>query len=363
MGGALDFLFEGRPPPSTTTYGSSTSDLPKWLSDYTQGLIGRANAVAGEEYQPYGGQRLAGLTPDQENAFAITRQASGNYLPLMSGAQSAAQGALTQAAPYMQQAGRTFPGAAQEYMDPYIENVVNRAGTLTNRALNEKFLPSVANYFGAAGSGPRSTQMRATVDRGVRDLTEGLHEQSLAALSGGYGQAGQMFGQDAARMGALAQTAGNLGLGSAQVQGALAETGQNLALRDAAAQAAVGETLQGDEQRSLDLAYQDFERQRDFPRENVDWMSNIIRGTPHGTTSTTSATGPAETYQPSGASQLGSLATTAGGIWDLWKKFKPPAASARGGPVGPLSGGYSRGGRRRQRPAYMHGGALRFAHG
>jgi hypothetical protein len=358
MAGALDFLFEGRPPPSTTTYGTTTSDLPKWLSDYTQGLIGRANAIAGEEYQPYGGPRLAGLTPDQERSFAITRQASGNYNPLMQGATEAAQGALTQAAPYLASAGRTFPGAVGEYMDPYIENVINRNTTLTNRALNERFLPSVAQYFGAAGSGPRSTEMRAEVDRGVRDLTEGLNEQNLAALSGAYGQAGQLFGQDAARMGALAQTAGNLGLNSATVQGALAETGQNLALRDAAAQAAVGETLQQDEQRSLDLMYQDFLNQRDYPRGQVDWLSNIIRGTPHGTTSTVDQTGPADVYQPSGASQLGSLATTAAGIWDLIKGFKKPTGAA-GGALRLYGSGYAR----RRRPAYMHGGALRYAHG
>lgn len=361
MSGALDFLFEGRPPPSTTTFGTTTSDLPKWLSDYTQGLIGRANAIAGEEYQPYGGQRLAGLTPDQERAFAITRQASGNYLPMLEGAQSAAQGALTQSAPYLQAAGRTFPGAAQEYMDPYINNVINRGSQMAERTLNEKFLPSVANYFGAAGSGPRSTQMRRTVDQGVRDLTEGLNAQNQAALSGAYTNAGQMFGQDASRMGALAQTAGNLGLNSATVQGALAETGQNLALRDAAAQAAVGEALQGDEQRSLDLAYEDFLNERDFPKQQTDWLASIIRGTPHGTVGTTSGTGPAEIYQPSGAAQLGSLASTAGGIWELFKKLKPPAAgttAARGGALRLYGGGNVR-----RRPAYMHGGALRYAHG
>lgn len=348
--GALDFLFEGRPPPSTTTYGTSTSDLPKWLSDYTQGLIGRANAIAGEEYQPYSGSRLASLTPDQERAFAITRQASGNYNPLMSSATGASQGAMQQAMPYFQQAGQKFPGAVDEYMNPYIENVINRAGTLTRRTLDEQLLPSVQRMFGAAGASPRSTQMRATVDRGVRDLTEGLHGQSLAALAEGYGQAGQLFGQDMGRIGALGESVGNLGLNTASVQGGLAQLGQELSLRDAASQAAVGETLQGDEQRSLDLAYEDFQNQRDFPRQNVDWLSEVIRGTPHGQVGSTSSTGPAEVYQPSGASQLGSLATTAAGIFDLFKRFKKPGAVATP----------ARGGQIRKR--YNRGGALRYVY-
>lgn len=349
--GALDFLFEGRPPPSTTTYGSSTTDMPKWLSDYTQGLIGRANSIAGEGYQAYGGPRLAGLTPDQERSMAITRQASGNYNPLMTSATGAAQGALGAAQPYLAAAGRTFPGAAQEYMDPYIENVINRGSQLATRTLNEDFMPAVARQFGAAGATPRSTQMRRTVDQGVRDLTEGLNAQNQAALSGAYTNAGQMFGQDATRMGALGQTVGSLGLQSAQTQGALAETGQALALRDAASQAAVGETLQRDEQQSLDLARSDFEAQRDYPRQNVDWMSNVIRGVPAAQVTTSSNYGPANAYQPSPLAQVGSLATGVAGIWDLFRGNQAGAKKELGS---------ARGGRVRRR--YNRGGALRYAY-
>ena len=56
----LDFLFEGKPPKAVTTYGQTVTDVPKWLSDYTQGLIARANAIAAEPYQAYGGPRIAG---------------------------------------------------------------------------------------------------------------------------------------------------------------------------------------------------------------------------------------------------------------------------------------------------------------
>lgn len=355
MSGALDFLFEGRPPPSTTTYGTTTTDMPKWLSDYTQGLIGKANAIAGEEYQQYGGQRLAPLTPDQQNAIAITRQASGNYVPIMSQATQNAQGALTQTAPFVQGAAQTFTGDnVSKYMNPYVENVINRAGTLAQRQLNEKFMPSVQAAFGAAGSGPRSTQMRRVVDQGVRDLTEGINEQGLAALSNAYNSAGTLFNQDATRLGGLAQTVGNLNLNAANVQGGLARTGQDLALQDAAAQAAAGETLQSDQQRSLDLAYQDFQNQRDYPKQQVDWLSSVIQGTPHATVETKQGTGPAETYQPSGASQLGSLLTTGLSIYDLIKGRT--TGNARGGPISM----YSRG-RRVRKPTYQKGGALSYA--
>jgi hypothetical protein len=41
-----DFLFQGKAPPSVNTYGTTTANIPQWLSDYTQGLLAKGNAVA-----------------------------------------------------------------------------------------------------------------------------------------------------------------------------------------------------------------------------------------------------------------------------------------------------------------------------
>jgi hypothetical protein len=76
-----NFLFQGAPPPSVTQYGTSTQGLPQWLSDYTQGLLGKANAVAAEPYQAYGGPRIADFTGDQQNAFTQTRTAANAFRP------------------------------------------------------------------------------------------------------------------------------------------------------------------------------------------------------------------------------------------------------------------------------------------
>ena len=46
-----DYLFGVNAPPSVTTYGTSTTTTPAWYNDYTQGLIGKANAIAAEPYQ------------------------------------------------------------------------------------------------------------------------------------------------------------------------------------------------------------------------------------------------------------------------------------------------------------------------
>lgn len=334
----LDFLFEGKPPASVTSYGTSTTEMPRWLSDYTQGLITKANAVAAEPYQSYEGPRLAGRNADQQRAVDITRGSSGLYTPWITGAQQNVQGALGMAMPYIQGAGQTYTGEnVNKYMNPYIENVIDRAGTLAQRQMTEKLMPSVQAAFGAAGSGPRSNVMRRTVDQGVRDLTEGINQQGLAALAAGYESGANIFGADASRQGALAGTVGNLAINSGQVGGALAEQAQQLALRDAAAQEAVGATQQADQQKSLDLAYQDFQNQRDYPKTQVDWLSSIIRGLPSNQITTESKNAPSSVYQPSMISQLGSLATGVAGIYDI---FKGGDGKARGGRVA-----YRRGGR------------------
>lgn len=105
----MDFLFQGSPPASVTTYGETTSNVPTWYSDYTQGLISKANAIAAEPYQPYTQARIAGYDPAQTEAYNQTWSLEGKYSPLMGMSQNAiynagAGSSLSQAQPYIQQA-------------------------------------------------------------------------------------------------------------------------------------------------------------------------------------------------------------------------------------------------------------------
>lgn len=326
----LDFLFEGQPPAGVTQYGQSTEQIPKWLSDYTQGLIARANAIAAEPYQAYEGPRLAGFSPDQLAAFEATRQSVGIADPYIS---QAAQGALAgmttdplaSASPFMQQAAQTFPGAVQDYMNPYVQNVLDRQEAMATRTLEEQFLPQLQEAF--VGSGQfGSERMLELGQQGVRDISEGLEQQRLATLADAYGQSADIFAQDQARQaqlagtaGQLATAAGQLGLQGAGQLGALGQLASQQALQDAAALEAIGAQQQQFGQQNLDLAYQDFLTQRDYPREQVNWLSSVIRGIPYGTTTTTQTTGPAQTYQPSPISQLGALASAYQGFQNWWE--------------------------------------------
>ena len=214
MSGVLDFLFEGKPPSSVTTYGQTVKNIPKWMSDYTQGLIGRANAIAAEPYQAYEGPRIAGFSPDQLSAFDMTRSSTGSYEPYMAGATALTGEAgntnpLAVASPYLESAGGSFNENVQQYMDPYIQNVLDRQQTLSQRNLTENILPSVQDAFvGSSGFG--GDRMAEIMGRVARDSAEGLQGQQLGALSQAYGQAGQLYGTDAARQLQAGATAGTL---------------------------------------------------------------------------------------------------------------------------------------------------------
>ena len=321
MAGVLDFLFEGRPPASVTTYGQTVDNIPKWLSDYTQGLIGRANVIAAEPYQSYEGPRIAGFHPDQMAAFDLTRQGAGSWIPALQGAGSmfAAAGEanpLGVASPYLNEAGQQWgqdQGTVDQYMNPYISHVLDRQQELTQRNLDENILPSMQSAF--IGSGAfGSDRMADIAGRVGRDTAEGLQGQQLATLGGAYDQAGNMFTSDMQRMlqtglgaGTLAGQGAELQLAAGQNMGALGESLQRLQYGDAAAMEAVGAQQQGMTQGSLDLAYQDFLRQRDYPMEMVDWMGSVVRGLPSPRSTQTESYGPASIYQPSPLSQLGSL--------------------------------------------------------
>lgn len=325
--GVLDFLFEGKPPPSVSTYGSTTESMPKWMSDYLQGTVARANSIAGEGYQTYGGPRIADFNDTQQQGFDLTRTNVGSYKPGMDLAKSFEEQAggadtLGAASPYIGRASQSFPEARSAYMDPYVDDVINKSELDASRFYNEKIQPSLNNQFTAAGQYGSSAHMREA-DRAARDLTEGLQTNSLAARSHGYETAGNLFGADANRQGQLATTVGNLAGQDAAIKGqagrdlgTLTQAQYGMGAADSAALGAIGSQEQGMDQANLDLGYSDFQAQRDYPRQQVDWLNGILRGLPHDTTTNTTAKAPlaGAKYGPSDASSILGLISAVKGM-------------------------------------------------
>lgn len=308
--GFMDFLFEGRPPKSVTTYGQTIENIPKWMSDYTQGMIRKANMAAAEPYIPYGGPRIAGFTEEQEQGFDLGKQNVGAYDPYLeqagAGAGAAAAGTETGLG-FLQQAGESsFPGAVDQYMDPYIQNVLNRQESMAERTLKEKFLPQLASQFAGTGTfGSRGERGHEGAGmRGVRDIMEGLEEQRLASLSGAYGQAADIYGRDIGRQADVGAQMGQLGLQGAEQMGGLGQMAQQMGLQDAATMETIGGQKQRMDQASLDLAQRDFQEQRDLPFDRLQFMQGMIQGVPYSKATQRTDVGPADVYQPSGLAQI-----------------------------------------------------------
>jgi len=150
--------------------------------------------------------------------------------------QSTAPTGLNMAQPYLQQAGQSSVSNIGSYMNPYIENVVNRFGELGARTLQEQLMPAITSKYikagqlggptrpGTGASGAPSGMMTDTA-RALRDVQDSVGQQQRQALSEGYTQAAGLSQADLARQGQLAQTAGNFGF---QQQGVLGQAGQQL---------------------------------------------------------------------------------------------------------------------------------------
>jgi hypothetical protein len=240
-------------------------------------------------------------------------------------------------------------------MSPYQEGVLDVIAKQGARNLSERILPGVSDAFiraGQFGSG----RMGEFGSRAVRDTQEAILNQQAQALQQGYGQALGASQQDLARQAQLAATVGSisgadlsrilqggaqygslgqtyanlgqaqqqLGLGAAQAQqqaqaadyarqmSALGQFAnmqqQEQAMRaaDVAALETAGQAQQGQQQRQLDAAYQQFMEKELYPKQQLDWLSTQIRGmapiTPQTVTQSGQTTG--ATYSPSPLSQL-----------------------------------------------------------
>ena len=355
---ALENLTTGTTPTVATSSATTQQNLPDWYNQYTQGLASKAAQVAANGYQQYQGPQVAGFTDAQNQAFQNVQNNQGNYQPALNGAASAAnqiaptaqQGTALagsfgqQAVSAAGQAGQmanssvagqpgTFDQSYQKYMSPYTSSVVNEIGRLGNQNLMENLIPQVQGDF--IGNGQfGSTRNADILGRTVRDAQTNISGLQSNALQAGYGQAGQLFNQDANRTQQQGQIQANTALNAGQLQantgtaaGGLANQGaqinagalgsqssalsglasatQGLAASDATNLAAVGATQQNQNQQGLNTNYQNFLNQQNFDTNQVANMKNAITGLPLQSGSTTFANQAGSVYGPSPLQYVG----------------------------------------------------------
>ena len=302
-------------PPAPATSMSQTT-IPEYAQPYVERMLGKAEALTEAPYQAYGGERIAGFTPLQEQAMqgaanlGPARQLGlGTQMAGLSGLQSLGAGQN-----YQNMA--TDPYAMGAYMSPYMENALQpqlreAARTSAIQGQMDQARAVQQGAFGGARTGiveaerqrNLQTQLGDIYGRGMQTAYDQARQaQQFGATLGLQGS--QAAGQAAATMGQLGQT----------------QFGQQKDIL--AAQQAAGSQQQALQQQKLQQQYQDFLTQKAYPQQNLAFMSDILRGAPLGQQTQQQYTAAA----PSFASQA--LGLGAAGVGAYMK-----ATAAEGGQV------------------------------
>ena len=251
----FDFLFKGGTPEMKPT---SADQLPEYLQKAGANLVGAAQDVAQEDYVPYTDPRLAGLTAEQKAAMqqglGMAGVSTGQMLPAMAAMQQATGG----------------PTQAQisGYMNPYMTGVADIAAQKMRdqSAIEQQKIAASA----AQAGGLDSTRFAIQEAERQKNLGTGIADIYAKAQAEAYTQ-----GTD------LAKFAQEQGLKGAIGQGTLAQQQQNLGFADVQNQLGIGQLVKDENQKALDLAYQNFQQERMHPQEQLRFLSGIMANDPN----------------------------------------------------------------------------------
>ena len=261
-------------PSTPTSQNVTNTSIPEYARPYVERMLGKAEAFSNTPYQAYGGNRVAAFDPMQKQAFQEA-QNLGPAKQLGTGTQLAGMaglGSLQAGQNYQNMA--TNPGSMQAYMSPYIQGALNPQ---LEEARRQSDISGLQNAGGAA---------RAGAFGGSRfGLQEAERQRNLGTLQNSiYGQGMQNAFQNASQAQQFGATLGLQGMGQGlQAANTLGQLGQQQFNQQQAgmqARAGAGAQQQAREQQILSQDYQDFLTQRGYPKEQLAFMSDMLRGLP-----------------------------------------------------------------------------------
>ena len=273
---------KGRSAPAPTEQTVVQSNLPKYAEPYFTRLLQRSESESMRDYEPFKGQRLADTGADVLTSRERVRDIAGRGIEGLPTAQAATTAGIGRAAQAFDFKPQMFDsGIAQQYMSPYQQNVIDvqKAQALLDFDRDQARRDAQAVQAGAFGGSRQAVQQALAGE----DLQRRLGEIQAVGQQQAFEQAQQQFERDRAAR----ESGERLGLSAAesatQQAQSLAALGDRARAGDVqAAQLLeqIGKDAQATDQAGLDLAYEDFVRQRDFPRESLTFLSSILRGVP-----------------------------------------------------------------------------------
>lgn len=333
----------GSPAPAPSSQTVTNTSIPEYARPYVETMLGKTEALTDinqNPYQTYGGERIAGFNPTQQQAFQnVQNMQASPQLGQASGLSGISGLGSIGTAGQMGQIGQQYanqatnPYATQAYMSPYIQNAL------------QPQLQEMQRQYGITGSQEKARAVGQNAFGGNRQaLMQAENERNKnmamnAAIGSGYqnafqaAQQNQQFGANLGLQGLQGQLSG---YGQAnQAANTLGQLGQNQYAQNMGinqAQQQVGAIQQAQAQQGLDTGYQDFLKQQNYPYQQLAFMSDMTRGLPLSQSSQAMYSAP-----PSAASQLGGLGMSALGIYGMSGGFS--GGKAEGGTIKAANGG------------------------
>tara|TARA_R110000744_G_scaffold46911_5_gene103554 strand:- start:24263 stop:26074 length:1812 start_codon:yes stop_codon:yes gene_type:complete len=249
-----------QPSPSVQT-SSSSAKFPDELKPYITDILTRAKKRAEDKdaagYQQYEGARIAQFDP-------ATIQAQEGISGMVGGSQPYYDEAQRLAS---QSTGQFDQAAAQKYMSPYMQSVVEIEKREGERDYNQMQQAGAAQDVASGGFGGSRTGLREALQN--KSFLEQQGDIQTKGLQSAFQTAGQQFESQKAREAAGANAYAQLGQ---QVPASQMKEFQNLA--------SVGAQKEAQAQQALDLGYSDFFGEQSHPDRVLQEYQSIIRGFP-----------------------------------------------------------------------------------
>jgi len=256
-----------------TTGGTNAQGLSDWASPYITNYLSQAQALSNTPYQTYQGPLTAGASDLQNKAFTGIGSLT---FPTNLGQSFSSTGAYQ--LPQYNASGATTggdtaaPGMAAQYMNPYLQSVLNPQLEELRR---QSEITQMGNASKSAGAGAFGGGRQAIMDS---ELQRNLMQEQNRTVGAGYSNA-----YDKA-------------MGQFNI-----EQGQAKTLADLIAEQ--GKTQRGITAEGVAADQAEFEKQRQYPFQQVQFQRDMISGLPVSSVSNT----------PGGLTGMGSLLASLGG--------------------------------------------------
>jgi hypothetical protein len=283
-----------------TTTSTIKDDVDPLFYDKIKKILGELDTLYEQGYQEYGLPRIQGFTEDQLKYMQGVRDLQGygqqNLQDAVGMYQDVAGSDPSKIGIRGIDSQRFDSDAAQQYMDPYIGNVLDRARDRAYRtdSIARQDRDAKAVQAGAFG-GDRQAIVEAESQKNLQDR---IADQEARALSQAYTTGANIFRSDADRAlkGDVASQTAQLTadrsnqfadlkqlenqMKAAQGIAGLTTTGQQMTGQQLGMLSGIGGAQQQMGQAGLDLAYQDFEAQRRYPYEQLQFYMGGLQGFP-----------------------------------------------------------------------------------